>query len=701
MKKLLALSLLLVFIFCGLPVSLPSAEMLPVDEGDASVLDAFYDYVESNTTVTYHPDGSVTYTLAPADASISVQGIAQQAGFIMEANQSSAMASTIGTDYGYTTGQSHTWLPITQKYIYTMLNILDKTLYLTIYNDVKNLEEESSLGVELLDSKKYRLYYAVMFDNPELFYLCNTVATSDNGNGTHNLVYSYAASRDEYCIHGHTPSRITPELKEKILAKKDVFDSTVNSFIATIPSNAPEVIKERLIYAKILRSSYYNLSAQWNNVCEDNWNAYGIICNGYGVCESYAEAFQTLCNAVGIQCTGIVGTAGGPHKWNAVKIDNEWYQCDITFDDPIGGDPNEAYNFYFNRTDAWMVESHHYWDNEESYYMGYVSTPVSTATQHTRENFIAYYEEDTQGTIHCFVSRCDSTCENCSFIRDIYDPVHLYSSPMDTDCGHCGQTRLAGWCWDANNDGWYYYYDGNPLINTWKKDSKGWCYLGYNGKMLVNTTHRDDKGLFTVDVNGHCYINRWFKNEWGEWYYANASGYHVTNKWFLWNGKWYYLAGTGRMATNEWIRDSKGDCFVGADGVMATNKWVPHGGWYFVDSSGHKVTNTWKKDSKGWVYLGSDGAMVTNKWLRDSKGWCYVDFNGYCVTNEWKRDGSGKLCYLNANGNMVTNGWVYDNKWHYNAWFYMDANGYKVTGKQVIGGEVHVFDSYGRWLYKK
>ena len=132
----------------------------------------------------------------------------------------------------------------------------------------------------------------------------------------------------------------------------------------------------------ILKNSYYNLSARWNGICEDNWNAYGILVNGYGVCESYAEAFQTLCQAVGIRCTGVVGTAGGGHKWNAVELEGQWYMCDITFDDPIGSAPDDAYHYYFNRTSEWFLDNNHNWDNCE------FEVPDCTGT---RYDFVNYF----------------------------------------------------------------------------------------------------------------------------------------------------------------------------------------------------------------------------------------------------------------------------------------------------------------------
>jgi transglutaminase/protease-like cytokinesis protein 3 len=208
----------------------------------------------------------------------------------------------------------------------------------------------------------------------------------NNGDGSSRIEFCYSDGVN-YNTYGSSNRYLTPELKSSILAKKAVFDAEVERIISTIPTNAPDVWKERLIYDRILMDSHYNLGAKWNGICEDNWNAYGILVNKYGVCESYAETFQLLCLKVGINATGVVGNAGGGHKWNAVQLDGEWYICDITFDDPIGGEEGAAYHYYFNRTTAEMESMHH--STAGSDYPG----PNATATKYSFQNHFgeSYY----------------------------------------------------------------------------------------------------------------------------------------------------------------------------------------------------------------------------------------------------------------------------------------------------------------------
>ena len=283
-------------------------------------------------------------------------------------------------EYTYTTGQKHEKLHYTGRYLYSTLNAEQKQWYQKIDTAVNNLENEVILNAtNLAENRNYYIYYLYMFDNPEHFYLANNIMiTNSNGGG---LILYYAIGRNSGEYSGHNKDSLTKELKDKIIAKKQTFEKEVNRILSTIPANAPDVWKEKLIYDRILMDSHYNLGAQWDGRAEDNWTSYGILVNKTGVCESYAEAFQTLCLYAGIKCTGVVGTAGGGHKWNCVELDGEWYMCDITFDDPIGGEEGAAYHSYFNLTSEKMAEYNHDWTNSD------FSVPNCTGTKYSYFNY--------------------------------------------------------------------------------------------------------------------------------------------------------------------------------------------------------------------------------------------------------------------------------------------------------------------------
>ncbi len=264
--------------------------------------------------------------------------------------------------YTFTTGQKHTALKLQDRYLYTTLNAKNKENYRAIDKAVRKLEDGVAFNMNMVENRDYYIYFLYMCDNPELWYLGNTMSICSNLDGTSRIDFSYTDGVN-YNAYGHNPRYLTEELKQSILDKDAVFKAEVERIISTIPADAPDAWKERLIYDRILMDSDYNLGAEFRGIGPDDWTAYGILVNKCGVCESYSEAFHTLLNAVGIVGTDVVGTAGGGHKWSAVKLDGEWYMCDITFDDPIGGEWGAAYHYYFNRTSAEMTELDHDWSN--------------------------------------------------------------------------------------------------------------------------------------------------------------------------------------------------------------------------------------------------------------------------------------------------------------------------------------------------
>lgn len=294
------------------------------------------------------------------------------------------------TFYTYTTNQTHTAKKNTESYLYSILTAEQKGWYRKIDAAVNNLETEVKIGADLLKNDNYNIYYLYMIDNPEHFYLSNSCGLSgyvkpsgDEYYDTLLIYYGVGTKAGEYSDGEH---KLTDSLKQKILAKKAKFEAKVNEIISTIPSAAPAVEKEKLIYDKILINSVYNLEASKSHPAQgvaDDWNAYGVLMNGTGVCESYDEAFQYLLRRVGIRSTGIVGVAnGGGHKWCEVEIENEWYMCDITFDDPIGAAANAAYHRYFNLTGAEMSgKDGHDWSANE------YDLPICNSHNYSYQNY--------------------------------------------------------------------------------------------------------------------------------------------------------------------------------------------------------------------------------------------------------------------------------------------------------------------------
>ena len=265
---------------------------------------------------------------------------------------SSVPATPSKPTYTYTSGQKHKAVGLHSRFLYNTLNAEEKTFYNAIDTAVRNFEPRVWTDKNPCENNLYFVYYIYMFDNPEHFYLGNSLTIALQG-GKYGLIIGYSDGV-VHVKYGTSVPELNDALKSSILSKKAKFDAEVKRIVSTIPSNAPAADREKLVYDYILSSCSYNESAVWNGNCEDNWNAYGCIVNKKGVCEAYAEVFQLLCLEVGINATCITGTYLGSHKWSAVQLDGEWYACDPTFDDPVGGN-GKLYHSCFNRTNEWFL----------------------------------------------------------------------------------------------------------------------------------------------------------------------------------------------------------------------------------------------------------------------------------------------------------------------------------------------------------
>lgn len=66
----------------------------------------------------------------------------------------------------------------------------------------------------------------------------------------------------------------------------------------------------------------------------DFMSAYDAVAYQTSVCTGYALLFQKYMEGLGIPCYTATGTRnGGPHMWNIVNVDGQWYHIDCTWDD--------------------------------------------------------------------------------------------------------------------------------------------------------------------------------------------------------------------------------------------------------------------------------------------------------------------------------------------------------------------------------
>lgn len=122
--------------------------------------------------------------------------------------------------------------------------------------------------------------------------------------------------------------------------------------------------KVKAAHDYIVKNCTYNkLAIENDTLVDDDFTVYGTLVKGVSVCEGYARTFKMLMDIANVDCIMVTGTVGEDeisHAWNMVKLGNDWYHVDVTFDDPYP-ETSEVVYLYFNVTDD-IISKDHTWN---------------------------------------------------------------------------------------------------------------------------------------------------------------------------------------------------------------------------------------------------------------------------------------------------------------------------------------------------
>ncbi|HWT73718.1 MAG TPA: transglutaminase domain-containing protein [Mobilitalea sp.] len=134
---------------------------------------------------------------------------------------------------------------------------------------------------------------------------------------------------------------------ETTLAQERVVDSKVASTLKSLKlTGSSDYDKVKKIHDYIINSAKYDTSYQ-------KYSAYDMFIYKTAVCEGYALTAYRLFVDAGLESRIITGTGKGQaHAWNLVKVDGQWYNIDLTWDDPITntGEQVLRYDYFLKST---------------------------------------------------------------------------------------------------------------------------------------------------------------------------------------------------------------------------------------------------------------------------------------------------------------------------------------------------------------
>ncbi len=213
---------------------------------------------------------------------------------------------------------------------YHMLNDKMQHLYRQIYANAMAMTQSFAPVEQVNTAQLKNVFEAVYNDHPELFWL-------DTG-------YSCKYRPDGTCVEITLSYNRTAQ---KLDQAKAEFASAAQAILNGAASRNSDREKEVYVHDALIDKASYSFSSAMNQ------SAYSALVNGDTVCAGYARAFQYLMQQAGIPCYYCTGYSGENHAWNIIKIGNEYYNVDVTWDDT---DPS-TYD-YFNQSDAQFLRTH-------------------------------------------------------------------------------------------------------------------------------------------------------------------------------------------------------------------------------------------------------------------------------------------------------------------------------------------------------
>lgn len=227
------------------------------------------------------------------------------------------------------------------KFYFDDLENVEKEAYNRIITKIYDMPEKIRVPFITLEQLD-KVFTAILCDNPDLFFVARRCTITTTLTGTYCKV-DYILTPEEYA------------------ARKAQLDEVCGKVLKSLEGIDDPWKKELKIHDFIVENCKYGL-VDGDLVYS---SAYGALINGEAACEGYAKAAKLLFDAAGIESGVVSGTVDDPngnpgnHMWNVVKLGEEFYHLDLTWNDPVSdtGEQMKLYA-YFNLSDEVISRTH-------------------------------------------------------------------------------------------------------------------------------------------------------------------------------------------------------------------------------------------------------------------------------------------------------------------------------------------------------
>ncbi len=304
------------------------------------------------------------------------------------------------------------------------------------------------------------VYKSVLWENPDIYYVDQTYVETTFVSDTKKVI----SIRPQYII----------DQSEYRFTKVELM-YTVNTILDSIDTSWPAYKQLRYIHDYLDVFVEYDTDvSKYGNIL---YSAYGALVDGRALCHGYTLAYNYIVNQLGFE-TAVVSSETMNHTWSMVKIEDQWYHVDVTWDDPSGDLLGRANHTYFLVSDTRMhkLRPRQTWNKvpeaPDTTYDNAWWRDVSTFI-YTIGDTDYYIDHHYTASEYGALIAHNTTTNTSTVLKKIMDRWYVDDTHTAAWTGNFSQLiyHNGAFCYNTTDMVYSINYDGTGLKVLWKKDA--------------------------------------------------------------------------------------------------------------------------------------------------------------------------------------------------------------------------------------
>lgn len=193
----------------------------------------------------------------------------------------------------------------------------------------------------------------VLNEHPDLYFVEGGYTSWNNGTIITAIAFTYSDGYDD-----------------------ELFRQNVAAALSRVDSQMSELEKAVVLHEYLTVNCEYDYENYLNGtIPSESYSVYGTLVNRTAVCQGYALTYKYLLNQVGIDCYMVTSDSMN-HAWNLIVLDGQYYQVDVTWDDPVWDKIGRSVHTYMFRSDAAFAKHQDWRVTSGSSVVDYTATDV-------------------------------------------------------------------------------------------------------------------------------------------------------------------------------------------------------------------------------------------------------------------------------------------------------------------------------------